>query len=181
LTAKYVATGLSSFIGAIGYTSRVQEDAGNVSGITGLLTYERALTPKTAIDLKLSRAVNSYVTFGGSEVDSSATVQAVWQATHRITVTAGYQWMHSYFPGSNLLDLGTLERVDNYQLELLSVNYRVLDWLSLQPYGQYQVRRSNIDFDTFNRTLYGLRFEARLDYGSAPKYVAAPSFSVMPF
>lgn len=181
LTAKYVATGLSSFIGAIGYTSRVQEDAGNVSGVTGLLAYERALTAKTTIDLKLSRAINSYVTFGGSEVDSSAAVQAVWQATRRITATVGYQWTHSYFPGSNLLDLGTLERIDNYQFALLAVKYQVLDWLSLQPYGQYQTRRSNIDFNTFNRTVYGLRLQARLDYGAAPKYVAAPSFTVAPF
>jgi hypothetical protein len=129
----------------------------------------------------LSRAINSYVTFGGSEVDSSAAVQAVWQATRRITVAAAYQWTHSDFPGSNLLDLGTLVRVDNYQLSVLSIKYQIFDWLSLQPYGQYQTRQSNIDFDTFKRTLYGLQFEARLDYGSTPKYVAAPTFMVTPF
>jgi hypothetical protein len=181
LAAKYVATGLSSFDGAIGYTNRVQEDAGNVSGVTGLLAYERALTAKTTIDVKLSREINSYVTYGSSELDTSAALRATWQATRTITVVAGYQWTHSNFPGSNLVDLGSLERADTYQLSNLSVKYQVLDWLSLQPYGQYQSRQSNIDFDTFNRTVYGLQFEARLDFGPASKYVAAPNFLVTPF
>jgi hypothetical protein len=181
LAAKYVATGLSSFDGAIGYTNRVQENAGIVSGVTGLLAYERALTAKTTIDLKLSRTINSYVTYGGSELDTSAALQAAWHAARRITLVAGYQWTHSDFPGSNLLDMGPLERLDTYQLSYLSVRYQVLDWLSLQPYGQYQTRQSNIEFDTFNRTLYGLQFEARLDLGPPPKHVAAPNFSVTPF
>jgi hypothetical protein len=64
---------------------------------------------------------------------------------------------------------------------MLPSRYQIRDWLTLKPYGQSQARRSNIDFDAFNRTVYGLQFEARLDYGKPAKYVAAPSFAVAPF
>ncbi|MGA2564976.1 MAG: hypothetical protein ABSF96_15605, partial [Steroidobacteraceae bacterium] len=73
----------------------------------------------------MSREINSYVTYGSSELDTSAALRATWQATRTITVVAGYQWIHSNFPGSNLVDLGSLERVDTYQLSNLSVKYQV--------------------------------------------------------
>jgi hypothetical protein len=182
LAAKYVATGLSSFDGALGYTRRTQqrdtnlsaaavllEQPGSVSGTTGLLAYERALTGKTSIGVKLSRAINSYVTYGGTEVDTGAIVEAIWNTTQRIAVTPSYQWTYSVFPsavqslqGAVPVGFGISERIDHYQLARLTVKYRVLNWLSLRPYAQYETRGSNIAINEFNRTLYGIEFEARL-------------------
>ena len=162
--AKYVATGLSSFDGAIGYTRRIQADAATIDGTTGLLAYQRDLTSLTSINIKLSRAVNTYVTYGGTEIDTGVALGAIWNATGKIAVTPGYQWTYSTFPGTNLVGLGAggTARIDHYQLAKLSVKYQVLNWLSLRPYGQYETRNSDVGIYSFNRTLYGLQFEVRL-------------------
>jgi hypothetical protein len=163
-TAKYVATGLSSFDGAIGYTRRMEEDAATIGGATGLLAYQRELSSLTSINLKLLRAVNSYVTYGSTEIDTGVALGATWNATAKIAVTPGYQWTYSTFPGANLAasaPVGT-ERVDHYQLALLGAKYQARNWLSLRLYGQYETRHSDVGIDSFNRTLYGLEFEVRL-------------------
>jgi hypothetical protein len=176
--AKYVATGLSSFNGAIGYTRRKQDPSASIagqsasiagtaetiSGTTGLLNYQRNLTGKTSVNLGVSRAVNSYVTYGGTEIDSSVNLGAVWNATGKLAVTPAYQWTYSTFPGADLTGeapVGT-ERVDHYQLATLSVKYQIRDWLSLRPYGQYETRRSDVGPFSFNRSMYGIEVEVRL-------------------
>jgi hypothetical protein len=159
--AKYVATGLSSFDGAIGYTRRDQGVAGTVGGTTGLLAYTRNLTGKTSINIKLLRAVNSYVTYGGTEVDTGVNLGAIWNAAEKIAVTPGYQWTQSTFPGADQAVNGR-ERLDHYQLATLQVKYQIQDWVSLRPFGQYETRHSNVEGFSFNRTIYGIEFEVRL-------------------
>jgi hypothetical protein len=58
--AKYVATGLSSFDGAVGYTRRSQESGETLGGPSVMLAYQRNLTGLTSIDVKLGRAFNTY-------------------------------------------------------------------------------------------------------------------------
>src|ERR1019366_4781689 len=144
--AKYVATDLSSFDGALGYTRRTQENGAPISGISGLLAYQRDLTGLTSINIRLSRAINTYVTYGSTEIDTGLALGAIWNATSTIAVAPGYQWTYSTFPGANLAGLAPvgIERVDHYQLATLSVKYQPRDWLSLRLYGQYETRSSDV-------------------------------------
>jgi hypothetical protein len=162
--AKYIATGLSSFNGSLGYTRRRQEDAGTVGGTTGLVAYQRQISDLTSFDIQISRAVNSYVTYGSTEIDTGAALEATWKVTAKISVTPRYQWTYSTFPDVDLSGLAAAgtERSDHYQLATLSIKYQLLNWLSLRPFGQYETRNSDVGLYSFNRTLYGLEFELRL-------------------
>jgi hypothetical protein len=162
--AKYVATGLSSFHGSLGYTRREQERAGTIGGTTGLLAYQRQISEQTSFDVQISRALNSYVTYGSTEIDTGAALEATWNVTDKIAIGPRYQWTYSTFPDVNLSAFSASgpQRREHYQLATLSIKYQVLNWLSLRPFAQYETRRSDVGLYSFNRTLYGLEFELRL-------------------
>jgi hypothetical protein len=162
LTADYQVTGVSSFKGAIGHTRREQGTAANnISDVTGVVGYRRQLTGKTAISLELSRAVNSYITAGSSEVDTRQYFSVEWQATRKVGVTASYTQTHAVFVGEIITGEGTAGRKDDFGTTRLSVDYRALRWLSIRPYFQYQHRDSNDPTLTFRGTLVGVEVMAR--------------------
>jgi hypothetical protein len=162
LAADYSLSGLSVFHGAIGYTSRTQQQAGTVSGLTGLVAYQRDLTGKTSINLKLSRAINTYLTSAAPEVDTTAELDVTWHATEKIKVEAGYQYLHSSYSATDVAGVVTASRVDHMQTPTLSVKYQPLNWLLVRPYIQYQSRTSSLAIYTFNGTVYGIELEGRL-------------------
>jgi hypothetical protein len=161
LVAKYELSGLSNLDSAVGYTRRVEQAGATISAVTGSLAYQRELTGKTAITLRLGRDLSSYVTYGSTQLETSAGLEATWNASSKIAVNAGYRWSRSTFPGTGASSV-IGERADHYQLATLSGKYQVLHWLSLRPFGQYERRSSNTTAFEFNRTLYGLEAEARL-------------------
>jgi hypothetical protein len=165
LAAEYDVGGTTRFNGAVGYTRRSQF-GGDVSGITGAIGYERQITGRTSIDLELNRAVNSYITTAGSEVDSSASLTVAWRATYKITVNAGYTWTENNYPQTPQLAGVPLpavdaNRVDHVQLAAIEVDYQILHWLSVRPYARYQTRHSNLEDFQYNATSYGIEFRAR--------------------
>jgi hypothetical protein len=163
--ADYVLSGLSSFHGDIGYTDRVMEEAGSISGLTGLAIYQRDLTGKTSITLKVGRAINTYITAASPEVDTSGEVDVTWNATTKIKVQAGYQYLHSAFSATELAGaLPTASRVDRLQTPTFSVMYQPTNWLLIHPYAQYQTRDSTQGIFTFHGTVYGLELEGRLQF-----------------
>jgi len=162
--ADYVLSGLSSFHGAVGYTDRIMERAGSISGLTGLATYQRNLTGKTSITLKLSRAINTYITAASPEVDTGAEADVAWNATTKIKVQAGYQYLHSSFSATDLAGVLTASRVDRLQTPTFSVIYQPTNWLLVRPYAQYQTRTSTIGIFSFHGTVYGLELEGRLQF-----------------
>ena len=159
-TATYAASGLTNFTGNLGYTRRSDPTNSGLSGITGSLGYQRRLTGKTSINVKLNRALNSYVTTGGNEIDTSAAVGLDWQATYKIQVRAGYSFTESKFPqtpnGGLLID-----RVDHFQTANVEMTYQVLHWLSIRPYARYQTRHSNEPTFSFNGNIVGVELLAR--------------------
>lgn len=162
LTADYQATGLSVFKGAIGHTQREQGASNNnISAVTGLLGYRRQLTGKTAISLEASRAVNSYITGGGSEVDTRGYVSAEWQATRKLGVVASYALTRGEFVGEVLPGTGIPGRRDRFGTTRVDVDYRVLRWLDVRPYFQYRNRNSNDPTLTFTGTLVGVELTAK--------------------
>lgn len=160
LAAERKVIGLSTFESAIGYTYRAQSELeGSVSAVTGTLGYERELTGKTSAGVLLTRAVNSYVTAAGSEVDSTLSLHGSWQPTSKIQVTPAYTLTYSNFPRQTLdSEPG---RHDRYQAVAIDIRYQALDSLSLHTYGRYDLRSSNEPSFGFNASAVGLELVLR--------------------
>ena len=154
--ATYVATGRSTFNGALGYSDRASvSDANTITGLTGAFDYKDQLTGKTSVDIQLSRLINSYVADQGSEIDSIAALNVNWQATYKIGVVASYSYTYRQLPGQGDAPIGST-RIDRLQLASLNVDYEPLDWLSILPFVNYQVRGSNFIGANFNATVVGV-------------------------
>ena len=149
--------GRSTFDGAVGYSERTSPTGINsVSGLIGHLDYTNQLTGKTSATIILDRAINSYLTNAGSEIDTSAGVKALWQATYKIGVSAGYTWTFRDLLGQGHIS-GT-NRGDHLQYATLTIDYEALPWLAINPYANIQTRTSNYYGDNFNATVYGVSF-----------------------
>lgn len=158
LGASYQPTGAgsaSTFDFNIGKTSRTSPFAADdVSGITGHLDYTRQLTGKTSITAAFDRSISSFLTFAGSDIGTSGTVSANWQATYKIGVNLAYSLIYAYFPDQGFI-AGT-SRGDHLQVATLNVSYAALDWLAIRPFANYQTRSSNYYGANFNDTIYGV-------------------------
>jgi hypothetical protein len=155
LTSTYNVSGLTSLQGQIGYTRRVTPvQAADESGVTGELHYKRALTPKTSVEVDLSRQLQSYLTGVGSELDSKANLQIHWEITYKIAVTALYAYIYRQLPNQGF-EPGT-NRLDHLQSTTLQLDYLVRRWLSLKPYARYEARTSNYPDGNFTGSAIGL-------------------------
>jgi hypothetical protein len=162
LTMTYKATGLSSFTGAIGHTERDQgQNQGNVSAITGELGYLRQLSGKTSIHLDYTRAVNSYIGAGGSELDSTLNATISYQPTYKTGITVGYQRIWSDFDAQTIPGTNVLGRKDSSTGATFKMNYQALRWLLIQPYVNYQKRSSNDEIFGYSGTIVGIQILAK--------------------
>ena len=109
LTATYKATGLSSFDGMIGHTTRDQGLLqGSTSAFTGKLDYLRQLSGKTAIEVGFMRAVNSYIGSGGSELDSTANITFNYHVTYKTSMSFAVSETWSTFTGQTIAGPGAI-------------------------------------------------------------------------
>jgi len=159
--ATYNGSNVSSVDGSVGYTRRTPQGFEAVSGVTGKMDFRYQFSRVTSGYIKAVRAVNTYVTYVGTEIDSSVTVGGTWHPTDKIVVTPSYEWLYSSYPQAQL-GLGSERRADHYQMASLKIRYQVLNWLAIKPFGQYDTRKSNIDTFVFNRTEFGIGVELRL-------------------
>lgn len=160
VAATYIASGWTDFNGNLGYTRRADPTNSGLSGVTGSLAYQHRITGKTSINVKLNRAINTYVTTGGNEIDTSAAVGLNWQATYKIQVRADYSYTNSKFPQAPNVALAT-DRVDHFQNATVEMTYQVLHWLSIRPYARYQTRHSNSPINEFNANVVGVELIAK--------------------
>lgn len=164
LAANYLVSGLTSFNGALGYTSRTDPTnsgtTGAGSGVTGNIGYRHSVSGKTTVNLGLRRELSTYLTTGGSEIDTSALAGVTFQATYKIRLRASYQYTNSKFPNA-AAGFGAVERTDHFQTVNVDASYQVLHWLSIRPYVRYQTRHSNIPFDSFNSNAVGIELLAK--------------------
>ncbi|MDE2350086.1 MAG: hypothetical protein KGL92_16410 [Gammaproteobacteria bacterium] len=157
LTGAYQVTGLTTLNAALGYSTRDQTGVtGRVSGITGTFAYSRQLTGKTRFSLSVTRAINSYLAAGGSEVDTTAGGELHWDATYKIHVELVYSYIRSVFVGQIIPGSSANGRVDRSPLEQLKVTYSILRPLMLDLYANHQSRRSNVALFNYTDTTYGL-------------------------
>jgi hypothetical protein len=163
LAAAYKVTGLTNFTGDLGYTKRTDPTDAGLSGITGSLGYQHSLSAKTTVNVNLNRTLSTYVTTGGNEVDSVASVGLNYQLTYKILLKAAYSYDTSKFPGTPLAGgvPGTFERVDHFQTANVELTYQILHWLSIRPYARYQSRHSNELLYGFNSNVVGVELIAR--------------------
>ena len=153
--ATYIVSGLTNFTGNLGYSRRSDPSNAGLSGLTGSLVYRRSLTAKTSVNVQVSRALSTYVTTGGNEIDTSAGATVNYQATYKILIRAGYSYTDSKFPGTPN-GVATIDRADHLQFATLDLSYQVLHWLSIRPYARYQARHSNLETFSFNGNVIGV-------------------------
>jgi hypothetical protein len=155
--ANYVVSGLTKLNAGIGYTRRVQSgNEGTASGVTGEFGYNRQLTGKTSLNVQVIRAVNSYVAAGGSEIDTTASVGVIWQATYKIGVNLDGSYTHSTFIGQAIPNSVANGRVDHDKAASLSVKYQAFRKLQVRGYLKWQSRSSVVDIYDFNDTIVGV-------------------------
>jgi hypothetical protein len=155
VVASYLS-GHSTLDGQLGYTRRTSARGTDAtSGITGNIAVTDQLTPKTSVQVKLSRALNSYVTNASAEVDSAAAFSVNWQATYKLTASAGYTFTYRQYPGQGNDPIGS-DRTDRQQYANLSVSYQPRRWLVIRPYADIQTRSSNYVGGGFNQTIFGV-------------------------
>jgi hypothetical protein len=167
LLAHYMLT-RTSFEGQITYSRRKTSDNGDASasGLTGLLSFNDQLTPKTSFSIKIDRAINTYFLNLGSEIDSDAAANVNWQATYKLSVSLGYTFTYREFPVLGQGSGGAFP-VDYQQVAGLSMSYQPRRWLTIGPYANYQTRSSNVGGRNFNATSYGVSVSATV--GEPPK------------
>ena len=158
--ATYAVSGFTNFNGNLGYTKRTDPSASGLSGITGNIAYQHSLSGRTVVNVQLSRAINSYLTTGGNELDTTAVVALAYQATYKITVNARYLFTQSKFPEAPLGFI-VIDRLDHYHTASLDLRYQVLRWLQIRPYASYQTRSSNDPLFPFSGTIYGVELLAK--------------------
>ena len=162
-------TGRSTLRGEIGYTSRSSDNGSdNISGLTGDLDYQLKLTGKTTAELELSRLINVYLTDTAAEIDNIAALRLNWQATYKIAVNLSYSYNDRELPGQGITPVGS-ERIDHLNIGQLTVTYRPMSWLVLQPYFQYQSLASAHDIGVnFNSKSTGVEFTVQWEEGAMP-------------
>ena len=162
LTAAYAATGLSTFDGAVGHTQRDQGlNQGDTSAITGKLGYTRRFSGKTTIRLGYTRAVNSYIGAGGSELDSIVNATLDYQATYKTGLSFGFSEIWSKFTGQTIPGADVLGRSDRTPAATFKMNYQVTRWLLIQPYANYARRSSNTELYNYSGTIIGIEVLAK--------------------
>lgn len=168
LTLNYTVSALTDLNAALGYTKRDQNaNIPSISGVTGAFGYTRQLTGKTSVSVNVTRAINSYVAAGGSEVDTGGSVSATWQATYRLSVALSGGYVHSSFigqtiPGTVVPGAVANGRVDTSPVGQLHVNYQALRRLRLHAYMTKQSRSSTIEPYNYSDSIIGI--EAKLSW-----------------
>jgi hypothetical protein len=160
LVFSYGVGALSKLNGSIGYSDRKVQGT-SISGLTGSIGMSRQLTGKTSITAEVRRAINVYVVGGGTEVDTSATLGANWSVTRLFTVTVGATHTHSAYGQQATADLVDGGRSDQYNAVNLSLDYQILRWLSLRPYGRYENRHSNRTEFTYDGSIIGIELRGQ--------------------
>jgi hypothetical protein len=146
--------GFTSFEFGVGHTRRNDSAGADVSAFSGLLSYKRELTGKTAVEASLTRAVNSYLTTAGSEIDTGLALQIAWQPTAKLQVASAFKMIHSTFPGQRFDSESS--RRDRYRIVTLDIRCQVFYWLAIHPYARHALRSSSVPTLGFNANAIGL-------------------------
>jgi hypothetical protein len=177
LTADYAVTGLSSFNGQLGYTTRSNSlidpadtaDAsaglggvvGKTSAVTGMLGFHRQLSVKTSLRLNVFREVDSYVAGANSEIATGGDANITWDPDVKFSLAAHYRQTTQSIKGT-LAIANFLNRTDHSRLSEFYVKYHIRQWLTLRPYVSRDQRTSNFDQANFTALVIGVDLTAQM-------------------
>jgi Putative beta-barrel porin 2 len=155
VVATYTISPQSTLDFALGESDRSSINGiDNLSGVTGHLSLNRALTGKTSIKLLISRAINSYITNSGSEIDTTGSLSVNYEATRKISIKASYNYTYSDLPNQGLMGA---DRIDHFQTSEVTIDYQVTRWFEMQPYARFQTRTSDLPGAQYSANVYGVR------------------------
>ena len=178
LTSTYAVTNITSFDFRAGYTRRNTglvnpADAtdpaiaantgalGSTKGFTGSLGLSRHLTVKTGVNLRAFREVSSFGAGANSDVSTGVEGGVSWNPDFRFTINAHYRYAREKIEGVQVITQFA-DRSDKINAYELSVEYHALRWLSVRPYASRYTRSSNLARASYNATIAGIDFTARL-------------------
>jgi Putative beta-barrel porin 2 len=154
LVATYKLTGVSTLNAEAGYSDRTSADSqDNLSGFTGSLGLKEQLTGKTALNLRVSRVIQSYIANVGSEIDSIGHIDVTWQATYKTGFTAAYEYTYRDLPGQGN-DGDT--RIDHNEYASIGIDYEPTRFISIKPYANFTTRHSNVSLYEYSGNIYGV-------------------------
>lgn len=182
-TADYAVTGLSSFTGQLGYTTRSNSlvdpaeaptgsaglggVVGNTSALTGLLGFRRQLSVKTSLSLSVFREVDSYVAGANSELGTGGDATLTWDPDVKFSIAAHYRHATQSIKGT-LAIADFQNRTDHSNIADLYVKYHVTRWLTLRPYVSRDQRSSNFKQADYTSVRFGVDLTARLGQQQLP-------------
>jgi hypothetical protein len=159
----YVFSERTSFNATLGRSKYIQPGL-DTSSNTGSMSFTQALTAKTSYYVRYDRAYAAYPLTGGSQLGSTTSAGASWQALRKLSLSASYGVTKADV-SDGLLGPGVFSTAHKDKLRYTSVtlNYDMLSWLTVTPYYRYQKRTSNDVRYEFDNKVYGasvtLRYE----------------------
>ncbi|MBS0419114.1 MAG: hypothetical protein JSR66_15500 [Proteobacteria bacterium] len=175
-TSTYAVTNITSFDFRAGYTWRNTSlvnpaDAsdlaaaggtlGSTNGFTGSIGLTRKMTVKTGINFRVFREVSSFGAGANSDISTGVESGVKWDPDFRFTISANYRYTRESIEGVQVITgfAGRSDKVNAYEL---SVGYHAARWLTVRPYASRYTRSSNLERASYNSTIVGIDFTARL-------------------
>jgi hypothetical protein len=175
-TLNYQTKGFSTFALSIGQTRRVTDvdetasdptaKDGTDSGLSGSLSYQRKLSPKTSFNISAFRAYQLYDAGLNLTVDTGFSFGVSWAATRKLTVAlkSDNVWSHIDAVAGGVEVTGADgTREDMVRAYSLNLGYLAARHISVDAYATRRVRRSEVWAAQFNSTIFGLGLTAKLD------------------
>lgn len=140
---------------------------GKDAGVSGALSLQRQLSVKTSVDISANRSYEQYEAGVNLALNTGFNVGVNWNPTRRIGVSLRTENVWSTIdeapqttpvsstPGG--------KRKDMLRSYTLNVTYQVARSVSVGTYVSRRVRRSEVWFDQFNGTLFGISLAAQID------------------
>jgi hypothetical protein len=173
-TAKYKATGFSTFTLTAGYTLRsthlvepsndpeAQDLEGGNSAFTGELFYDRALSVKTSVYVGVFRNFEHYDAGVNSAVGTGYSLGANWAPTTKLALALEHRRTWTDIDGLGV-GTGVATRKDVLSTYSVALLYHVTRALSLRPNYTRRIRTSNAAASQYNNTVIGLELSGTLD------------------
>ena len=150
IKTRYENSGVSQFAGEAGYTKRSSpfQGAPEFSGLTGRLSYQRTLSPKTQFRVEtLSQVYSVADTSASSVLQTGGTTGLTWRYSPLLAFTGGVDAYRYRYRGATedvIVEQGGVERTDTVVSLRAGAEYQAWRNLFIVPQWQYERRKSDL-------------------------------------
>lgn len=139
-------------------------DIDDLEAFTGSISLQRDFSPLTSIELSAYRRLESYTAGADALLSRGMRVSLDWQR-QQLGLSLGGQWSWASFQAQSVDSMdGREDRIRNV---FLHGRYRVLRYLSLEPFYEYRRRISNTAFQDYSGSILGIELSAHFGAGAA--------------